>query len=71
MRNIADVIGGKPIAVLLQSISDGSAINPLVAFYDIHRRKGEVLFFYFVPDTTRDISIFIQPVNHFLRGNLQ
>jgi hypothetical protein len=46
--------GGKPIAVLLQSISGVSAINPLVAFYDIHGGKREVLFFYFVPDTTRD-----------------
>jgi hypothetical protein len=45
---------GKPIAVVLQSISGVSAINPLVAFYDIHGRKSEVLFFYFVPDTTRD-----------------
>jgi hypothetical protein len=55
MRNTADVKGGKPIAVLLQSISDVlvSAINPLVAFYDIHGGKREVLFFYFVPDTTR------------------
>jgi hypothetical protein len=26
--------GGKPIAVLLQSTSGVSAINPLVAFYD-------------------------------------
>jgi hypothetical protein len=42
------------IAVLLQSISGVSAINPLVAFYDIHGGKREVLFFYFVPDTTRD-----------------
>jgi hypothetical protein len=43
--------GGKPIAVLLQSISGVSAIiiKPLVAFYDIYG-----LFFYFVPDTTRD-----------------
>jgi hypothetical protein len=41
--------GGKPIAVLLQSILCVSVINPLVAFYDIHGRKGEVLFFYFVP----------------------
>jgi hypothetical protein len=49
MRNTADVTGGKPIAVLLQSISDVSAINPLVAFYDIHGGKKEVLFFYFVP----------------------
>jgi hypothetical protein len=30
-----------------------STINPLVAFYDIHGGKREVLFFYFVPDTTR------------------
>jgi hypothetical protein len=54
MRNTADVIGGKPIAGLLQSISDISAINSLIAFYDIHGGKSEVLFFYFVPDTTRD-----------------
>jgi hypothetical protein len=45
---------GKPIAVLLQSISGVSAINPLIAFYDIHGGKREVLFFYFVMDTTRD-----------------
>jgi hypothetical protein len=38
----------------LQSISGVSAINPLVAFNDIHGGKREVLFFYFVPDTTRD-----------------
>jgi hypothetical protein len=38
--------GGKPIAVLLQFISGVSAINPLVAFYDIHGGKREVLFFY-------------------------
>jgi hypothetical protein len=55
MRNTADVAGGKPIAVLLQFISGVSAINPLVAFYDIHGGKREVLFFYFVPDTTRDL----------------
>jgi hypothetical protein len=56
MKNTADVTGGKPIAVLLQSISGVSAIIPLVAFYDFHGGKGEVLFFYFVPDTTRDIQ---------------
>jgi hypothetical protein len=54
MRNTADVTDGKPIAVLLQSILGVSAINPLVTFYDIHGGKREVLFFYFVPDTTRD-----------------
>jgi hypothetical protein len=51
------VTGGKSIAVLLKPITGVSAINPLVAFYDIHGGKREVLFFYFVPDTTRDISI--------------
>jgi hypothetical protein len=55
--NTADVIGGKPIAVWSQSIIGVSVVNPLVAFYDIHGRKGEVLFFYFVPDTTREIII--------------
>jgi hypothetical protein len=55
MRNTPDVTGGKPIAVLLQSIPGVSAINPLVAFYDIPGRKREVIFFYFVPDTTQDI----------------
>jgi hypothetical protein len=54
MKKTADVTGGKPIAVLLQSISGVNAINPLVAFYDIHGGKREVLFFYFVPDTTRE-----------------
>jgi hypothetical protein len=56
VKNIADVTGGKPIAVLLQCISGVSAINPLVAFYDIHGGKREVLFFCFVPDTTRDYN---------------
>jgi hypothetical protein len=53
MKNTADVTGGKPIAVLLQSILGVSAINSLDAFYDTHGGKREVLFFYFVPDTTR------------------
>jgi hypothetical protein len=59
MKKTADVTGGKPIAISLQSISDDSAIYPLVAFYDIHGRKRDVLFFYFVPDTTRDIMIMM------------
>jgi hypothetical protein len=62
------VTGGKPIAILLQSISGVSAINPLVAFYDIHGGKREVLFFYFVPDTTRDI-FFIWTI--FYMGSIQ
>jgi hypothetical protein len=57
MRNTAEVTGGKPIAVFLQSILGVSAINPLVAFYDIHGGKRQVLFLYFVPDTTRDTVI--------------
>jgi hypothetical protein len=36
MKDTADVTGGKPIAVLFQSISGVSGINSLVAFYDIH-----------------------------------
>jgi hypothetical protein len=51
MRNTVDVTGGKHIAVLMQAISDVSANNPLVAFYDIQGGKREMLFFYFVPDT--------------------
>jgi hypothetical protein len=63
MRNTADVTGGKHIAVFLQSISGVSAINPLVAFNDIHGGKREVLFFYFVPDTTRDVYADVH-LNH-------
>jgi hypothetical protein len=33
------VTGGKPI-FWYQSILDVSAVNPLVAFYDIYRSKG-------------------------------
>jgi hypothetical protein len=54
MKNSTDVTGGKPIAVLLESISGVSAINTLVAFYDIPGGKRAVQFFYFVSDTTRD-----------------
>jgi hypothetical protein len=56
VRNTADVTGGKPIAVWSQSISGVNAINPIVALYNIHGRKRQVLFFYFVPDSTRDIN---------------
>jgi hypothetical protein len=52
MSNKAD---GELIAVWSQSISGENAINPLVTFYDYHGRKRKVLFFYFVPDTTRDV----------------
>jgi hypothetical protein len=43
MSNTADVTGGKPIAVWSQSIPGLNAINPLVAFYDIHWRKKETV----------------------------
>jgi hypothetical protein len=56
MRNTADVTGGKHIAILLQAISGVSAINSLVAFYGIYGGK-RVLFFYLVPDTTRDLNL--------------
>jgi hypothetical protein len=52
MSNTADLTGGKPIAVWLQFISGVNAINTLDAFNDIPRRKREVPFFYFVPNTT-------------------
>jgi hypothetical protein len=44
MKHTAVVVGGKSIAVCLQSISCRRAVNPLLAFYDIDRRKREVLF---------------------------
>jgi hypothetical protein len=53
--NTADVTGGKAIAVRSQTISGLYAISPLVAFYDIHGKMREVLFFYFVPDIRRDL----------------
>jgi hypothetical protein len=40
MRNTSDVTGGKSTAIWSQSISGVSAINPLVAFYDIHGWKN-------------------------------
>jgi hypothetical protein len=67
MRNTADVTDGKPIAVLLQSMSGVSAIKPLVAFYDIHGGKRDaMLFFYFVPDTTRDLYFNIYFISNLL-----
>jgi hypothetical protein len=43
MKNTAGVAGGKDIAVLLQSISGVSAINPLVASYVIHGGNNAVI----------------------------
>jgi hypothetical protein len=50
MSNTADVIRDRPNAATVYLRC--KAINPLVAFYDIHERKREVLSFYFVPGTT-------------------
>jgi hypothetical protein len=53
MRNTADVTGGKPIAVVCsQSISGVSAVNPVVAFYNI--QKSKMLFFW----TTPHVNVF-------------
>jgi hypothetical protein len=47
VKNTADWIGGKPVAVWSQLISSVRAINPLVAFYDIHERySSEIPTFY-------------------------
>jgi hypothetical protein len=57
---------GKPIAVRSQFISDVSAVKPLVAFYDIQGKKGEVLLFCSVSDTTQDTDnkkVFNQWIN--------
>jgi hypothetical protein len=45
MRNTASVTVGKPIAVLLQSISGVSAINPLLVFYEDPGVRREVCSF--------------------------
>jgi hypothetical protein len=54
MRKTTDVTNGKPIAVWSQSISNVNAVGPLVAFYDISRKKGKVLFHTSVLNTTWD-----------------
>jgi hypothetical protein len=72
MRNTADVTGGKPIAVLLQSISGLSAINPLVAFYDIHGGKRKVLFFHLIIFISLNRSLrLIVGTNHWNHGGQQ
>jgi hypothetical protein len=59
MRDTADEKKGKSISVWSQSISDVSVINYLVSFYHSRRRKAEVLFYCYVPDTTRDVYLYI------------
>jgi hypothetical protein len=62
MRNIADVTGGKPIAVLLQSISGVSVITPLVAFYDIHGGKARCYSFILsrTPHETIKLRVYLK-----------
>jgi hypothetical protein len=58
MRNTTDVTGGKSIAISSQFISGVSAVNPLVAFYDIHgRERGAIIDI--PPDTTPDYTIIV------------
>jgi hypothetical protein len=52
MRNTPDVTGGKPIVVWLQSITGRNAVNPLVAFYDIHGRRRCYSFLSRTPQET-------------------
>jgi hypothetical protein len=65
----AYVTGGKAIVVLLQSTSGVSTINPLIAFYDIHGGKSEMLFFYFVPDTRDEIDLIINIILYEIISN--
>jgi hypothetical protein len=63
MRNTADVTGGKPIAVLLQSISGVSAINSFVAFYDIHGgKRGAILLFCLGRDNLKSSVFYAEGV---------
>jgi hypothetical protein len=56
MRNTP---GGKHIAVWSQYISSLSAVNLLVAFYDIYGGKGEVLFFCSGSDTHEEWTFHV------------
>jgi hypothetical protein len=50
------VTGGKPTVRLIAVFLRWEYCYPLVAFYDIHGKKGEVLFFSSVPDTTHQVQ---------------
>jgi hypothetical protein len=65
MNNTADATGGKPIAVSSQCTSGVSTLNPLVAFYDIHGRKGEVYSVLFrTPHEYLNNTTFLVVVTH-------
>jgi hypothetical protein len=66
MRYTADVRGGKPIAVFLESTSGVSAINHLVAFYDIHEEKRERCYSFILSRTPHETK-FIHTEMHYIR----
>jgi hypothetical protein len=51
-------------------ISDVSAVNTLVAFYDNHGRKSEVLFFFPVLNTTRIFIIITNKLLHSINNTI-
>jgi hypothetical protein len=61
-RNIGDVSATSSVINHrhLISISGVFAAGPLVAFYDIFRREEYVLFYFSIPDTTREIFCTIK-----------
>jgi hypothetical protein len=66
------VTGGKPIAVLLQSISGVSAINPLVAFYDTMEERERCTFLLFCPGHHTELrDDDWQPLHNFVANPLR
>jgi hypothetical protein len=64
MINTADVTGGKPITVLLQSISGVSAINPLVAF-TTSTEERERCYSFILSRTPHENELFRVRLCHF------
>jgi hypothetical protein len=59
MRNTADVTGGKPIAVLLQSISGVNAINPFTT-----SMEERVRYYYFILSRTPHETFYFVYTKH-------
>jgi hypothetical protein len=59
MRNTADVTGGKPIAVWLQFILGGDAVNPLIAFCDIHERERVAILLFWPGHHARPPKVYL------------
>jgi hypothetical protein len=51
--------GGKPIAICSQSILGVTTFNPLVAFYDIHEKKGGGGIFFVLSRTPHETLYYI------------